>query len=129
MVGPFDRALGPEHVEGLPGKVISFYIAPLPACRQAGTPLASLPAAGEAGLAGHVPVTRRLKINRIIRTDPSCFRSEVKGTKKAQEIEEKSECPLSPKPERDLNNEWGDVNLSSLGPPICPASKAGACLL
>jgi hypothetical protein len=24
--GPFDRVLGTEHVEGLPGKVISFYI-------------------------------------------------------------------------------------------------------
>jgi len=29
MAGPFDRALGPEHVEGLPGKVVFFYIVPL----------------------------------------------------------------------------------------------------
>jgi hypothetical protein len=36
--GLFDRALGPEHVEGLPAKVISFHIVHLPACRQAGTP-------------------------------------------------------------------------------------------
>jgi hypothetical protein len=39
-------------------------------------------------------VTRRLEIDRVTGTDPSCFRTEVKGTKKAQETEEKSEHPL-----------------------------------
>jgi hypothetical protein len=29
MPGPFDRALGPEHVEGLPGNMVTFYIVPL----------------------------------------------------------------------------------------------------
>ena len=31
--GPFDRALGPEHFEGLPGNDLLFHIVPLPACR------------------------------------------------------------------------------------------------
>jgi hypothetical protein len=34
----FDQVKLPGHRPGLPGKVISFYIVPLPACRQAGTP-------------------------------------------------------------------------------------------
>jgi len=42
----------------------------------------------------HTQVIQRLKIDRVTRTDPSCFRTEVKGTKKAQEIEEKSEHSL-----------------------------------
>jgi hypothetical protein len=35
-----------------------------------------------------------LKIDRVTGKDPSCFRTEVKGTKKAQEVEEKSGHPL-----------------------------------
>jgi hypothetical protein len=35
-----------------------------------------------------------LKFDRVTGTNPSCFRTEVKGTKKAQEIEEKSKHPL-----------------------------------
>jgi hypothetical protein len=35
-----------------------------------------------------------LKFDRVTGTNPSCFRTEVKGTKKAQEIEEKPEHPL-----------------------------------
>jgi len=37
---------------------------------------------------------QQLKIDRVTGTNPSCFGTEVKGTKKAQEIEEKSEHPL-----------------------------------
>ncbi len=39
--GPFDRTHGPEHAEGLPGKVFSFHIVPLDPVYKA-------------GLAGHV---------------------------------------------------------------------------
>ena len=39
---------------GLPGKVVSFYIVPLPACRRAG-----------AGLAGHLPAKGSLRIDEF----------------------------------------------------------------
>ncbi len=46
--GPFDRALGPEHVEGLPGRVISLCIVPLDL-------------ANKARLTGHVPLNRKFQ--------------------------------------------------------------------
>jgi hypothetical protein len=82
--GPFDRALGPEHVEGLPGKVISFHIVPLhPAYRRA----------GKAGLAGHVPVIRQLKIDSVTGTGPFCFKPEVEGNKKGSGDRRKIKTP------------------------------------
>jgi hypothetical protein len=39
---------------------------------------------------------RQLKSDRVTGTDPSCFGTEVKGTKKAQEIEPKIKHPLYP---------------------------------
>jgi hypothetical protein len=49
--GAFDRALGPEHVEGLPGKVACFYIVPLnPVLKD--------------GACGHVPVRTTLPLTR-----------------------------------------------------------------
>jgi len=48
--GPFDRALGPEHVEGLPGEKVSFILCPRPRrSRFGGTG------------PGHVPVERRVR--------------------------------------------------------------------
>ena len=47
--GPFDRAHGPEYIEGLPGKVVSFHIVPLDP---------AYAAKGGAGLVGHVPAKK-----------------------------------------------------------------------
>jgi len=68
--GPFDKALGPEHVEGLPGNVISFYIV-------------SLDPAHSAGLAGHVPV----RLKKLHQEIPSRFQPDRKGVaKKSQPL-------------------------------------------
>jgi hypothetical protein len=43
---------------------------------------------------------------RVTGPDPSCFRTEGKGNKKGSGDRRKIRIPsLSPKPERDLNNE------------------------
>ncbi len=50
--GPFDKTHGPEHAEGLPGKVLSFILCHI-------VPLDPVyPAHGGTGLAVHVPVNK-----------------------------------------------------------------------